>query len=304
MISGRLRVVSESDPTAPVILRPASPNYGCDLVSGPARILATVTLPIDHRRPAVGLIVSVLAVATVVLQPHPSTGLAALVLLGIARWSAIGGDAASDTVSLAALCWATVGAASVLPFGLVWPIPQAVGLLVAFATWAALGRDQPDWLRPGKIDRNTLWVAAASVPLTSAALAWFITSGRTDLDTATEGLAGLPMWAIPLAGVGFSVVNPTVEEILFRGALQTALTSAFGNVAVPIVVQGIAFGAIHLNGVPGGALGMAMAGLWGTVLGIVTHRTGSIRLPWLVHVVANATMFTVIAAMAISDRTL
>jgi membrane protease YdiL (CAAX protease family) len=186
----------------------------------------------------------------------------------------------------------------------VWPIPQALGLLVAFATWAALGLDQPGWLRSGEVDRYTSWLAAVSVPLTSAALAWFIISGRVDLDTATEGLSGLPRWAIPLAGLGFSLVNPTVEEILFRGVLQTALDRTYGNAAAAIAVQGIAFGAIHLNGVPGGPLGMAMAGLWGTMLGIVRHRTGSIRLPWLVHVLANATMFILIAATAIDDGTL
>ncbi|MEZ5383812.1 MAG: CPBP family intramembrane glutamic endopeptidase [Microthrixaceae bacterium] len=257
--------------------------------------------PDDHRRPELGLSLSVLAVTTVVLLPHPATGLVALILLGIARWSASGGDAESSAVSLAALCWATVGAASVASFGLVWPIPQALGLLVAFATWTAFGRDQPDWLRAGTVDRTTFWLAAASVPLTSTALAWFITSGRTDLDTAAEGLVGLPAWAIPLAGIGFSLANPTVEEILFRGALQTALTRTLGNVGLSVVLQGIAFGAIHFNGVPGGPLGMAMAGLWGTVLGIVRHRTGSIRIPWLVHVFANATMFTVIATMAIND---
>lgn len=266
--------------------------------------MATVTLRIDDHRPALGLILSVLAVTTVVFQPHPVTGLAALVLLGIARWSATGHATVSEAVCFAALCWGTVGAASVLSFGMVWPIPQALGLLIGLVVWAALGREQPDWLLAGMVDRNTFWLAAASVPLTSAALAWFITSGRTDLDTATEGLAGLPMWAIPLAGVGFSLVNPTVEEVLFRGALQTALTGTFGNAAAPIVVQSVAFGAIHLNGVPGGPLGMAMAGLWGTVLGVVRHRSGSIRLAWMVHVLANATMFTIIAVMAINDGTL
>lgn len=279
-------------------------RYGRDLGTGPGPIVWAVALSIHYHRFELGLTLGVLAVATVVMQTHLATGLAALALLGIARWSTTSDDAASGAVGLAALSWGAVGVASVLSFGLVWPIPQALGLLAAFGVWAVVGRDRPDWLYAGEVERNAFWLAAVSVPLTSAALTWFITSGRVDLNTATEGLADLPMWAIPLAGLGFSLVNPTVEEILFRGALQTALISTLGNTTGAIVVQGMAFGAIHLNGVPGGPLGMLMAGVWGTVLGTVRHRTGSIRLSWLVHVLANATMFTVIAAMAIDDGTL
>lgn len=69
---------------------------------------------------------------------------------------------------------------------------------------------------------------------------------------ATEGLQPLPLWVLPLAGLGFVVANPTVEEILFRGALQTMITERSGRPAVGIALQGVAFGAIHLNGVPGG----------------------------------------------------
>ena len=63
-------------------------------------------------------------------------------------------------------------------------------------------------------------------------------------------------------------------------------------------------GAIHLDGVPGGALGAAMAAVWGVVLGIVRHRTGSIRTVWVVHVLANVAIFTTVTTLAFRDGVL
>lgn len=114
----------------------------------------------------------------------------------------------------------------------------------------------------------------------------------------------LPRWVLPLAGASFALLNPTVEEVLFRGALQTMVFDVSARPTLAIVVQGAAFGAIHLGGVPGGPLGMVMAGAWGAVLGVIRHRTGSIRVPWLVHVCANVGIFTTVVVMARSEGTL
>ncbi|MDY7099983.1 MAG: CPBP family intramembrane glutamic endopeptidase, partial [Actinomycetota bacterium] len=159
----------------------------------------------------------------------------------------------------------------------------------------------PPWLGPGALDRLTVAVAVASVPVTSVALVAFIGSGRADTETLTEVLVGRPTWVLVAAGVGFSLVNPLVEEVLFRGLLQTALRVAGLSAAAAIAVQAAAFGAIHLYGVPGGPLGVVMAAAWGAMLGVVRQRSGSIRLPWLVHVAANATMFVALVVIARAD---
>ncbi len=189
-----------------------------------------------------------------------------------------------------------------LPFGLIWPIPPAVGLGAAAALWHLMGpHSSVRWLDSGVADQPANALALVTVPVTAMSLVVFISSGRTNIDTATEGLQGLPVWLIVLAGVAFVVVNPTVEEVLFRGVLQTAVMSATGSAAIAIVSQGVVFGAIHLNGVPGGPLGMAMAGTWGVALGVIRHRTTSIRLPWLVHIVANVAIFASVAILGFRD---
>lgn len=205
-------------------------------------------------------------------------------------------------VRLAALCWGAVAICMAASFGLVWPIPPALGLGAAATAWHFSGRRDPiRWLGPSVADRPAAVLALISLPLTVTALVAFIVSGRTDIDTATEGIQGLPVWLILLAGLGFALVNPTVEEVLFRGVLQTAMATAWGSPSLAIAAQAAAFGAIHLRGVPGGPLGMAMAAVWGAALGVIRHRTQSIRIPWLVHVIANLAIFTSIVALGYRD---
>ena len=106
---------------------------------------------------------------------------------------------------------------------------------------------------------------------------------------------------MPLVGLGFVLANPTVEEVLFRGVLQSMITEVSGRSGLGIVVQGLAFGAIHYAGVPGGALGMVMAATWGVVLGVVRHRTGGIAVVWVVHVLANVAIYSTVVTLAIGD---
>ena len=205
---------------------------------------------------------------------------------------------------VAAVCWIGVGLVSAVSFGLVWPIPQLLGLGIATFVLRRQGLALPSWLTRTTPDRPALILAAASVPLTTAALVAFVASGRTNLEDATEGLEELPLWLLPLVGLGFVLANPTVEEVLFRGALQTMITARTGHPAFGVGIQGFAFGAIHLNGVPGSWLGMIMAGSWGIVLGVVRHRTESIRLVWVVHVLANIAIFATVTGLALRDGVL
>ncbi|MGB7651377.1 MAG: type II CAAX endopeptidase family protein [Gallionella sp.] len=262
-------------------------------------------MQIVERTPAeVAIAVGVVVASAVLIAVASSAGgwllLPVTALLTLAAWlRRIGdGDAA---IWIAIVSWASVGVTSAVSLGLVWPIPQLIGLVVAVLVLRRLGIECPVWLRRGTPDRLALILAIASVPSTTVALVAFIASGRTDLEAATEGLSSLPLWVVPLAGIGFVLANPTVEEVLFRGALQTVVAERSGSITAGIVVQGVAFGAIHLNGVPGGPLGMVMAGGWGLVLGVVRHRTNSIRLAWVVHVFANIAIFTTVTGLALRD---
>lgn len=105
-----------------------------------------------------------------------------------------------------------------------------------------------------------------------------------------QAAAGRPLWLLVVAGAGFSLVNAAVEEAVFRGVLQTALERVSGP-GVAVVVQAVAFGLLHVVGVPTGLVGALMAGAWGLLLGVMRWRTGGLLAPYVAHVAADATIF-------------
>lgn len=89
-------------------------------------------------------------------------------------------------------------------------------------------------------------------------------------------------WAVLLVLV-VVVGAPVVEEIVYRGSLQTRLVQGFG-VSVGIVVTALLFALIHLA--PVEIPGLFVFAL---VLGIARHKTGTLGLPIVTHLAFNAT---------------
>ena len=94
-----------------------------------------------------------------------------------------------------------------------------------------------------------------------------------------------------------------VEEAIIRGVLQTALERVSGPI-LAIVVQAVAFGVLHIVGVPTGIVGAVMAGGWGMLLGLMRWRTRGLLSPCVAHVVADATIFWALRSFpwALFDR--
>jgi uncharacterized protein len=100
---------------------------------------------------------------------------------------------------------------------------------------------------------------------------------------------------LPLAvnGVVFSLVNPFLEEILFRGILLDALDSQLGS-RWAVVCQALVFGIAHEHGMPPGYLGIIMASVYGCWLGLLRWQTRGLLAPYLAHVCADATIFALV----------
>ncbi|MFE9657868.1 CPBP family intramembrane glutamic endopeptidase [Micromonospora sp. NPDC006431] len=96
-------------------------------------------------------------------------------------------------------------------------------------------------------------------------------------------------WQAFAAILGFALVNSAWEELLFRGVLQTELINTWG-IHLALVIESVAFGISHANGIPSGPLGIVMAGVWGYLLSVIRLRTGGIGYPFAAHVVANTTI--------------
>ncbi len=250
---------------------------------------------ISSRRVLLAVVMVAVAVGTVLLV-SPWT-LIAVVVAGCLF--VVSYRAAEYELADAALLFGLVGAVLALPIGVAWPISPAIALVIyAVGTRGQAHLGPRQWCRRGRRDHRATVLAIASVPITTVALVAFIVSHWAYVQRTTDTLRGLPWWLIVLAGVGFALVNPTVEESLFRGVLQPAITSLSGSVTAGVIAQAIGFGAIHLHGIPGGPLGMVMAATWGAVLGYIRYRTGGMLLVWVTHVAANATIYTTLVALA------
>ncbi len=233
------------------------------------------------------LLTGAVLLALASLETAVAAVLVLVVLLLLSRRSGCG--AAVDAVVMTVLLYAAV-AVDVL--GL-WPLPGAVAVLVAWwvASRSARGPLWWSWLRRGRLTPELPWLMVITVVVTAAALvAWQRLLDGQLPQAYVEAATGRPLWLLVLAGAVFSLMNAAVEEAIFRGVLQTALQRVGGPV-VAVVVQAIAFGLLHVVGVPTGIIGAIMAGTWGLLLGVMRWRTRGVLAPYLAHVAADATIF-------------
>jgi membrane protease YdiL (CAAX protease family) len=195
-------------------------------------------------------------------------------------------------VFLAALC--------AVRFGLPpqpWPwyllLPLFAYALVVLA-WPRLRRSAPRLA----VGRMTGWPLVAAVGLaiaTSAALMIFDRFAHPDVAHRREKL---PLSENLLIGaVWFSLVNATLEELIFHGLLWEFIAAEW-NSCVALIGTTVVFGLGHINGYPPGPLGAVLAGVFGLALGLLRWWTGGLGLAIAFHICADATIFALIASSA------
>jgi membrane protease YdiL (CAAX protease family) len=109
------------------------------------------------------------------------------------------------------------------------------------------------------------------------------------------GLAGAV--AGRLVSAAFACIGaPLIEELFFRGLLQTRLVGRFG-VVPGIAVASLLFGAAHMinwQGIDTFTYAWAIAG-GGLVLGVIRHVTGRLGPAIVAHAIFNAIALLAIA---------
>jgi hypothetical protein len=99
-------------------------------------------------------------------------------------------------------------------------------------------------------------------------------------------------------GLIFSMVNAAVEEGAYRGVLMHGLDSALGRGPAALVLQALAFRALHVQGFPRGALGVGLASIFGLLMGIIRRRADGMFAPWLAHVFTDIVIAGIILVIA------
>ncbi len=138
---------------------------------------------------------------------------------------------------------------------------------------------------------------AAAIGLSIAALTlnalygrWVLKSIESQAQT-TAIVKGLDSTGAKVIGfLAIVVIGPIVEEMLFRGYLQTALSKRMKPWLAIVLASG-AFAAIHLQ-----PAAFPMLALVGGVFGFLYHRTGSLRVSMALHMLNNGLAFAALLA--------
>lgn len=151
------------------------------------------------------------------------------------------------------------------------------------------------WLKSGHIDKKVLVLMSATIVVSAIALiGWYIVL-EPDLSIHGDLFPDLPLIVMPLAGLGFALLNAVIEEFSFRGILMSGLENALNNQVAAIILQAIPFGLIHyIRGFPNGATGVSLTLIYGVLLGYIRSRSRGMTAPVMTHVFADLVIFSIL----------
>ncbi len=179
-----------------------------------------------------------------------------------------------------------------------WPYHLLFPLLVplVLAIFIPKLRESLLWMRIGRLGKDVLCLVIFTAAISGLALHIWHRALAPDLSIHLKYIPDMPIWLFPFAGLGFSAFNAAMEECVFRGVVMQSLDSAFGPDWMPIVIQAWLFGAMHYRaGFPNGGWGLAMAFVYGIMLGVIRRLSQGIMAPWITHVCTDLVVFEILA---------
>lgn len=218
-----------------------------------------------------------------------------VVALVVAIGGVVTGDRGAVRLSVLTLMLVLTGVIG-LPFGIwfavatVWLVGRAFPRFAPTEGWLPAGRSSPSmWWLTGAIvilagTGLTIWARLASDP-----------ARATTMELVEAGRA-LPGWAIALFVVIFVPVNAVTEEIAYRGIAFESAT-AFLPEGPAVVAQAVAFGTLHVAGLPAGVAGVILTFGYGLLMGIMRHLSGGLRHPVIAHMAADATIAVLVIVL-------
>ena len=168
---------------------------------------------------------------------------------------------------------------------------QVLGTLVFFALSGRASMRRYAHSRPPLLRTALLGAAVATAALVLDALNWWpmlwkFAAGPTFLLFAANNGSIL---GVALCLVRTTVVVPFLEEVVFRGALLTALRDRTGSTPVAVALSAVAFGLVHLDSARVTWINSAWAAAFGLLLGLIAVRDGGVQRTAVMHGARNAT---------------
>jgi len=182
-----------------------------------------------------------------------------------------------------------------------FPVVLGLGLLC----YAGIVRGVPwlrgtaTWVRWGAFDVTVrLLCAAAWLLAAGALLSWYLLLQPNVADIVKAFVPDLPLGVLIIGGVLFSMFNAAVEEGAYRGVILHALDRSLGSGGAALLLQAVAFGAIHIGGFPRGWIGVGLACIYGLFMGVIRRRAGGMFAPWIAHVFTDVVIAAILILLA------
>jgi membrane protease YdiL (CAAX protease family) len=182
-----------------------------------------------------------------------------------------------------------------------FPVILALGLLgyagvVRIVPWL---RGTASWARCGSFDAAVCLFSVAAWLLAAAALlSWYVLLHPNIADLVEAYVPALPLRLLIAGGLIFSMLNAAVEEGAYRGVFLHALDRSLGPGFAALLLQALAFGAIHIRGFPRGWLGVGLACIYGLLMGLIRRRAGGMFAPWIAHVFTDVVIAGILVFLA------
>ncbi len=202
-----------------------------------------------------------------------------------------------------ALFFALAWMAGFIPACGTWPLPlflPLIGYVLIVIAISSLRATAPA-IRFGTYSGTAAVITSAITVISVGALVAFDVVARPNVEEYPGFLPVSALGGIVAAGILFSLLNPILEEVIFRGILFDAVRSQVGPLATVIITAAL-FGIAHMRGYPPGTAGAMLAFLYGIAMGGLRVLTGGLAMPMIAHVAADATIYVLIARTGVFSR--
>lgn len=207
-----------------------------------------------------------------------------------------------DVFLLGLMCGLALFLWKVETFGglLLPPFPIAISLVAGLAAGKSLGftKGAFDWIKAGELDRRQAAIVCAVAALSAISLVCWYEIVHPDVSDLTKRMPHSGAAALIATGFLFSTLNAACEEFFWRGAVYASLKRALLPDSGVIAIQAASFGMAHLHGFPRGASGIALATIYGCILGWVRKDAKGLLAPIAAHVFADLAIYLILVSIA------
>ena len=156
-------------------------------------------------------------------------------------------------------------------------------------------------MKPGRIGKPVFIFMLIIVSGSALALYGWYLFMKPDLSHHLSQFPNMPFILVPLAGIGFALLNGVMEEFAFRGIIMHGFDCAFNDDTISIVLQALSFGLIHYDsGFPNGLMGTAMTFIYGILLGLTRNMSKGMLAPIITHFFGDLVVFSILATIFFS----